>query len=171
MNFYSINQHSCKMNYWPILFFVNYVGYIQYYLLLPFVASKISLAISSECETYHAWLALIEIVVVFICFANWRWASGGIMRSLSEISYRVGSCFQAGGPDFSPKIDALNGFCAVAMISASFTSTSLANRSWNISELMYASPSLSKTKNPCGKSLASTNVESDWPSSGAKAAI
>ena len=75
----------------------------------------------NDCE---AWLAGSEIVVAFICFANIRSASGGIMRSFSDIWYHVGSCFQAGGPDFSAVIDVLIGFCTAAMMSASVELTS-----------------------------------------------
>jgi hypothetical protein len=49
-------------------------------VLLPFVAFRISSAISPGCDTSDAWLALSEIVVVaFIHSAKLRWVSGGIM--------------------------------------------------------------------------------------------
>ena len=73
--------------------------------MLPFVAFKIKSVISSGCETYEAWEALTDIVVAFIRSANIRWTSEGIIRSEVEIWYHVGSCFHAGGPDFSMKID------------------------------------------------------------------
>src|SRR5437868_8168342 len=88
------------------------------YRVLPFVAFRINWAISFGCDSSDAWLAGSEIVVAFICFENMCSTAGGIMRSFSEIWYQVGSCFQAGGPDFSVKIDTLNGFCTTAMTSA-----------------------------------------------------
>ena len=75
------------------------------YLVLPFVAFRINWAISWGWDTYDAWLALIDTVVAFICFAKRRCASGGMIWSLSDTWYRVDCCFQAGGPDFSVKID------------------------------------------------------------------
>jgi hypothetical protein len=82
--------------------------------LIPFVAFRISCATSFGCDRGEAWLDGIEIVVALICFANIRSASGGIRLSFSETSYQLGSCFQAGGPDFSVRIDLLYGFCAAA---------------------------------------------------------
>ena len=80
-----------------------------------FAASRISCATSFGCDKGDAWLDVSEIVVALICFANIRSTSGGIAWSFSEIWYQLGSCFQAGGPDFSARIDLLNGFCAAAM--------------------------------------------------------
>ena len=79
------------------------------------MAFRINWAISVGCDTSEAWLEGSEIVVAFICFVNIRSTAVGIAWSYSDTSYHVGSCFQAGGPDFTyTNPDILAGFCATA---------------------------------------------------------
>jgi hypothetical protein len=90
-----------------------------FYLEIPLVAFRINWAISVGWDTSEAWLEGSAIVVAFICFANIRSTAGGIAWSYSDTSYHVGSCFQAGGPDFTfTNPDILAGFCTTARILA-----------------------------------------------------
>ena len=65
--------------------------------------------------TGRNWYSIDIVAVALICFANILWIAGGIMRSFYDTWYHVGNCFQAGGADFSVRIDWLVGFCVAPL--------------------------------------------------------
>jgi len=102
-----------------------------FYLEIPLVAFRINCTISVGWDTSEAWLEGSEMVVAFISLANIRSTAGGITWSFSDTWYHVGSCFQAGGPDFSFDMpDTLAGFCTAARTLAWAWSTSWTKKSW-----------------------------------------
>jgi glutathione reductase (NADPH) len=98
--------HLIDIDWEPVIYFPS--------LASLFAASRINWATSFGCDNGDAWLDGSEIVVALICFANIRSTTGGIRPSFSETWYQLGSCCQAGGPEFSARIDLLYGFCVAA---------------------------------------------------------
>src|SRR4029077_8338126 len=136
-------------------------------------ASKIRFAVSSGRASIATWLAATSMVLAFIFLAIALSRLGWMARLFVATRYQLGFVFHAAAETFSPKAAAAVGACA-----ANRTFISAGLRSWAKSVFTPASVSFRKpaasgrTSDPMGAGLAPAPREStDWPTSGAKAAM
>src|SRR6266550_7390197 len=120
-----------------------------------------------------AWLPLTSTTVAPARLDMNRCASGGIILSSVATRYQLGLVFHAAVVTLPFRASSPQGTCDSAMNAEVFGSTSAANEAANLALSRYRKPSRGGRIGGCGPPAGKVwiTAATDWPLSGAKAAM